>query len=69
MNVDPVKPATPRYEYSAALEALFNRLDKSQTGKLSKFNCDTEGIPEDFKFIFGGVFTSIRLKQYTCNKR
>jgi hypothetical protein len=51
------------------LESLFQILDKAKIGKLNKNNCCLENIQEEFKFIFGDIFTKIKLKQFECNKK
>ena len=48
---------------------MFDILDRNRIGKLSKENCGIENISEEFKFIFGGIFTKLFLKKLVCNKR
>ena len=50
------------------IETLFDLLDKKKVGQLSRSNCFAEGISEEFKFIFGGIFTKIFLKDLVCTK-
>ena len=68
-SVNTHKAINPRYDNTSCFEIIFNKLDKSQTGKLSKFNLAVECIPEDLKVIFGGIFTVVKYKQKAYNKR
>ena len=63
------KAINPIYDDTSCFEIIFNKLDKSQTGKLSKFNLALECIPEDLKIIFGGILTLVKYKQKAYNKR
>lgn len=51
------------------LERLFAQLDANKVGKLSRTNCRVKDLSEELKFIFGGIFTKIFLKNLSCNKR
>ena len=41
---------------------IFDKLDKEKSGKLSEKNCGIENIPEEVKYLFGGLLSKIKYK-------
>lgn len=48
--------------FNKEFAAVFERLDKDKSGKLSQKNCAVENIPEELKYLFGGILSKIKYK-------